>query len=363
MKLERFTCCQKEPHFEQIKNGYRCMDCGKVFWRRTIDYRDEVFAFDKLRCQAKFKGRKADYVKSANLFSTLQTGRVNIMRMDAAYTVLEEKSYKVKKSVLEHKLNFNNTFLTITEHGIIDIYDMETGEGISQYKSGRKYSPYKIKVFPLGKTGKWLYIDTEKIVCFSDDFQESRTILLFQDLFTEGVMSVQSADCTLEYDSFAVHVLYWKTIDGKKYLRGASLVIKFEEDGYDRKHILYGAEHDMTYDFEKDIYHGIYHDKMIMIKDDGKTNELCELPTVRSYSDGGGVFWVEEFIGFAEKLYFLTDHIIVLFYDWEMIILDIQKQEILYSVETGYNLIQSFFVMDKHTICFSAGLSTYIINV
>lgn len=359
--MERFTCCQAEPHFETIKNGYQCMDCGKVFLNRSIDYNTENLVFDKLRYQVKFRGRKADYIKSINLFSTLQTGVVNIMQMDDEYTVLEQKNIKVKKSVLTHRLHFNHTLLTITDHGVIDVYDTTTEKAIAQFKSKKEY--YKLEVFPLGKTGNWLYIDTEKIVCFSNDFQESRTIVLFQDMFREGVMWICSVDVNTDYDCFAIHVRYLKNIDDKTYIRGASFVIKYQDDDFDVKHTLHGAEDELTYDFERKIYRGINQDKMLLVKEDGKIDEVCELPTVRSYSDGGGVFWVDEFISSANKLYFIRDHVIALLYDGQVIVLDIQKQEILHSMEVGYNLIQSFFVMDAHTICFSGGLNTYIVSV
>lgn len=89
--------------------------------------------------------------------------------------------------------------------------------------------------------------------------------------------------------------------------------------------------------------------------------KICELPVVRSYSDGGGVFGLEEFMGFPEKLYFLGDNVIALRYCWEIVILDVKKQRIITSIEG--NLIQSFFVMAESTICFSAGLNTYIVQL
>lgn len=73
------------------------------------------------------------------------------------------------------------------------------------------------------------------------------------------------------------------------------------------------------------------------------------------------MFWLEEFIGFPEKLIFLKDSVIALRYCCEIVIYDVKKRKIVTSMEG--NLIQSFFIMEEDTICFSAGLNTYIVQL
>ncbi len=259
-------------------------------------------------------------------------------------------------------LNFNNTFLTVTQSGIIDVYSTDTQEAVAQFKTVRTKNSdyYDMKVCPLGTDGRWLLVDREKVSCCSNDFKECQTLLLFRDVVRGDVLSIASVDCNLGYDCFAVHINYW--IDSQ-HIAQASFIIVSREEKYDIRHILYAPENDLTYDFGKQIYRGVYHDKMIMVNEQGRIDEQCRLPTVRSYSDGGGIFWVEEFIRFPEKLFPLSDHAVALVYLYEIIILDTREQKIIAAYETGYGIISSFHVMDSNTICFSGGRNTYIVEI
>lgn len=364
MEYEYFLCCKKKPHFEKIKNGYKCMDCGKIFLRKSLDYKGKTFPFRKWRYQKKFKGRKADFIKckDVSVFSTLETGKVNFIYIDGKNVIVEEISIKVKKAVLEHKLNFNNTFLTITENGVIDIYNMKTGEIKSQLKTGEKYYDHTMKIFPLGKKGEWIYIDTKKIISFSGDFSQKQQVIYFEGILGNEILSIKSVDCNVEYDYFLVHVCYVsKEIENSKYVERAAIILRYQHNNFDIKILRYGIENELTYNFESNTYYGVKHNEMIKMDSRYNIEKICELPVVRSYSDGGGVFWLEEFMGFPEKLYFLKDNVIALRYCWEIVILDVKKQQVITSIEG--NLIQSFFVMAENTICFSAGLNTYIVQL
>lgn len=362
MELNNFICCQENPQFEKVKEGYRCMNCGKIYLSSSIEYEGKTITFGKIKYQTKIRGRKADYLKNINTFSTLETGKVNIMHMDNQYDIVSTKSIKVKKNVLEHKLNFYSKCLTISEKGIIDIYDIESEEIIGQYKTGREYNHYKLKIFPLGQEGKWLYIDTEKILSCSSEFNNRKTILQFRDVFGNDILSIKSVDYNLTYDSFAIHVNYiTEKEDGKHNIMQSSFVLKYKNGNFDVEHIVNKDGYKLSYEFKTGIFYGIDCNKLISVNQD--IGELYNLPIVRCYSDGEGIFFVEEFIRFPEKSYFLTDNVIVLLYMQEIIILDIKKRKIIDSFDGGYNLIQSFFIIDINTICFSAGLNTYIYNV
>ena len=359
--MERFTCCKKDTTFEKLKNGYKCTQCGKIYLNNSICYLKENLEFDDIKYRSKFRGRKADYIKNKNkrLFSTLQTGKVEIMKIDKECNVLEKQIIKVKKNVLEHKLNMNDTFLTITDKGVINVYDIKSEEMISEIKLGIEYSHYKIKILPFGKQGNWLYIDTEKIVIFSNDFKNSRLVLVFKEFIEcEKAISISSVDYNLEYDCFAIHILYWKKEVDDNYIKGASFRLN-NEGTYEE--IFYDSGIELTYDFDEQIYYGIYHNNMISMNEKGEIQNLQILPSIKKYSDGGGIFWLEEFISFPEKIRFLTDDTIVLIYKFSIIIFNIAEHKIIASFNT--QLLQSFFVMDSDTICISAGVNTYIINV
>ncbi len=367
MEWEKFVCCQKEPRFEKIKNGYRCAHCGRIYWNKSVDYNGEIFLFDKLNYLTKFRGDKADHIIDGDMhiLAIIHAGIVDIIYMNAAYEVESKKSIKVKKSAREVKLNFDNRFLTITDRGIIDVYDIETGHVISQFKTGRKCNCFKLNILPFGKNGDWIYIDTQKIACFSSDFKESQIILSFADIFEQEAFSVNGAmnyaDNDSEYRSFAFHVMYWSLNNKKKLLTGASIFLNYQNGGFNIQQIHYEAECDMTYNFDEKLYVGIYRDEMIKVGESGKVEKIRMLPTVKEYSDGGGVFWVEEFIGYPEKIRFLSEDKIALVYTFSIIIFDIKEQKIIASYHA--KLILSFFVMDSETICFSAGINTYIIHL
>lgn len=367
MEQKKFTCCQNEPRFMKVKQGYQCAHCGKIYPSKLVDYNGKSFLFSKLKYQAKFRGDKADYIHDDNesIFATIHTGIVDIMYMNKLHEVYKIKSIKVKKSAKEIRLNFNRSFLTITDSGVIDVYDIETGQIIAQYKTRKECNCFKLNILPFSKNGNWIYIDTQSVIRFSHDFKESQTILMFADLFEEGVYSVNGAmnyaDNNSRYDKFVFHVMYWTWVNGKKWLKGASVALDFNKENYTIKKVIYDAEDNMTYDFKKQIYYGICHDDMISMDEKGQVQKLQILPSVKSYSDGGGIFWLEEFVGYSEKIRFLTDDKIVLIYAFSIIIFNIEKQKIIASFDT--RLIQSFFVMDSDTICFSAGVNTYIIKL
>lgn len=184
------------------------MDCGRVFLRKTLDYNGKTILLSKWDYNEKIRGRRADYIKIKNnsVFSTLQTGRVNLMHISDRNVFLDKTSIKVKKAVMRHVLNFNNTFLTITVNGVVDVYNMENGEKISQLRSGKDY--YNIKILPLGKKGKWLYIDTEKINCLSCDLLTEQKVICLEDIFGNEIISIRSVACTAKYDYFVIHILY-----------------------------------------------------------------------------------------------------------------------------------------------------------
>lgn len=365
MIVERFVCCEKTTPFEKVENGYKCTQCGKIYLNKSICYLKENLEFDDTKYQSKFRGRKADYIKNENkhLFSTLQTGKVEVMRIDKEYNVLERKIVKVKKNVLEHKLNMNDTFLTITDKGVINVYDIKRAEIISEIKLGIEYSHYKIKIFPFGKQGNWLYIDTEKIVIFSNDFKNSRVVLVFKEFIeSDKAMSISSVDYNLEYDCFAIHILYWKKEVDDNYIKRASFHLNNNEGTYTYEKIFYDSGIELTYDFDEQIYYGIYNNTMIMMKRNGEVNILYELPIVKSYSDGG-IFWVEEFLSSPHKMFFLSNNLVVLLYAHEWIIMDIENKIIKRAFDAKSNLIQSFFILDENTITYSAGLNTYIVKI
>lgn len=369
MEWEKFNCCQKESQFKKINNGYQCVYCGKIFLSESVEYRGKSFSFDKLEYKAKFRGDKADYLNSEDkhILAAIHPGIVDIMYMDNAHNILDKKSVKVKKSVNEVRINYNHTFLTITDRGVIDVYSMETGQSIAQYKTGRQCNCFKLNILPFGKQGNWLYIDTEKIVCFSNDFRESNTVLLFTDLFNNGAFSISRAmnfaEHNSEYDSFAFHVLYWDQIEGKDWLKGASIILDCEKGVFNIKKIFYDAGYNMTYDFKKQKYFGTYNDDMVCINESGEIKKIQKLPIIRKYSDGGGIFHLEEFIGFPEKVYFITDSKIALIYTFSIVILDTKKQKIMVSYHTNTKPILSFLIIDSETICFSAGINTYIVDL
>lgn len=58
MEYKHFLCCQKKPHFEKIKNGYKCMDCGKIFLRKSLDYNGKSFPFSKWRYQKNLEAER-----------------------------------------------------------------------------------------------------------------------------------------------------------------------------------------------------------------------------------------------------------------------------------------------------------------
>jgi hypothetical protein len=239
---------------------------------------------------------------------------------------------------------------------------MKTGELKSQLKSGEKYYEHKMKIFPLGKRGGWIYIDTKKIIGFSGDFSQKQQVICFEDILGKEILAIKSVDCNVEYDYFLIHVCYVsKEIENNKYTERATIILRYQHNNFDIKILRYGIENELTYNFESNMYYGIKHNEMIKMDSRYNIEKICELPVVRSYSDGGGVFWLEEFMGFPEKLYFLGDNVIALRYCWEIVILDVKKQRIITSIEG--NLIQSFFVMAESTICFSAGLNTYIVQL
>ncbi|MCM1181036.1 MAG: hypothetical protein NC347_12315 [Clostridium sp.] len=367
MEWEKFNCCQQEPKFKKINNGYQCVYCGKFFKSESVEYRGKSFSFDKLKYQAKFRGDKADYLISEDehIFAVMHPGIVDIMYLDNAHNVLDRKSVKVKKSVKEVRLNYNHTFLTITDRGVVDVYSMETGQSIAQYKSGRQCNCFKLNILPFGKQGNWLYIDTEKIIWFSNDFKESNTVLLFTDLFKDGAFSINGAmnfaENNSEYDRFAFHILYRDQIEGKNWLKRASIVLDYEKDVFNVKKIFYDAGYNMTYDFIKQKYFGAYNDDMVCMNERGEIEKIQKLPIIKKYSDGGGIFPLEEFIGFPEKIRFITDTKVALIYTFSIVILDIKEQEIVVSYHT--KLILSFLIIDSETICFSAGINTYIVDL
>lgn len=295
-------------------------------------------------------------------FFPLETGKVNFIYFDSQNKIIEKRQIKVKKTVLQYKLNFNNTFLTITENGVIDVYDMQTGKMKAQLKSGQQYYKHKIKIFPLGKQGEWLYIDTQKIIRFSNDFDCKQRIVYFQEILDNDILAINSVDCNEMHDYFLIHVCYLsKEIENNQHIQQATIVLKYGCNDFDVEILHYGVENELTYNFKSNTYYGVKHNEMIKMDSQGNSEKICELPVVRGYSDGGGVFWLEEFMRFPEKLYFLKDNVIVLRYSWEIVVLDVRKQKIITSIEG--NLIQSFFIMAEDTICFSAGLNTYIVNV
>lgn len=363
-KYTYFKCCQTNPHFEKTKNGYKCMDCGKIFLRKSLDYNGKTIPFSQWGNQKRIRGRKADYIKCKNgsIFSTLETGKVNFMYIDNKNELVDKTSIKVKKTTLEHKLNFNNTFLTITENGVINVYNMKTGETISQLKSGKKYYVHKMKIFPLGKKGEWIYIDTEKIINFSGDFDQKQQVIYFESILDNEILAIKSVDCNVEYNYFLIHVCYVSgETENNKYIERATIILTYQHNKFDIKILRYGVENELTYNFESNLYYGVKHNEMIKMDDRCNVEKICELPVIRSYLDGRKVFWLEEFIGFPEKLYFLKDNVIVLRYCWEIVIFDVKKQKIITSIES--NLIQSFFIISEQTICFSAGLNTYIVQL
>lgn len=312
----------------------------------------------------KIRGRKADFIKCKDIsvFSTLETGKVNFIYIDGKNVPTEKTSIKVKKTVLKHKLNFNNTFLTITENGVIDVYNTKTGKIKSQLKSGEKYYEHKMKIFPLTKKGEWIYIDTKKIINFSSDFNQKQQVIYFEDILGNEILAIKSVDCNAEYDYFFIHVCYVSAErENSKYIKRATIILRYQHKNFNIKILRYDVENELTYNFDSNTYYGIKHNEMIKMDSRFNFEKICELPVVRSYSDGGGIFWLEEFIGFPEKLYFLKDNVIALRYCWEVVILDIKNQQIITSIED--NLIQSFFVMAENTICFSAGLNTYIVQL
>lgn len=73
--------------------------------------------------------------------------------------------------------------------------------------------------------------------------------------------------------------------------------------------------------------------------------------------------WLEEFISYPEKLYFLSSDIVVLLYLREIIIVNIDRNIIEYSFTSNGGLIQLFIILDFETICFSVGLNTYIVKL
>jgi hypothetical protein len=364
MKNKKFLCCQQAPHFKKIKNGYQCLDCGKIFFRKSLDYGGKNYSFSKWKYQWKIRGRKADFIKCRDvfIFSTLETGKINLIYYDRENRIIEQMQIKVKKTVMMHKLNFNNTFLTITENGVINVYNIKTGEMKAQLKSEEQYYKHKIKIFPLGKRGKWLYIDTQKIINFSNDFNHKQQVVYFQKILDNEILAINSVDCNEKYDYFLIHVCYLsKEIDNDKHIQQATIVLKCECNDFDIKILHYGVENELTYNFKSNTYYGVKHNEVIKMDSKGNSEKICESPVVRSYSDGGKIFWLEEFTRFPEKLYFLQDNVIALRYSWEIVILDVQKQKIIAAIEE--NLIQSFFVMAEDTICFSAGLNTYIVQL
>lgn len=364
--MERFVCCQTDTHFEKIKRGYRCKDCGKIFLDKSICYLGVETEFKSTKTFDKFRGRKADYIKNVNkhIFSTLETGKVVVMNMDDNYSVMDSKAFKVKKNVLEHKLNNNNTFLTITDKGVVNVYNMETQKMVSEIKLGIEYSHYKIQIFPFGSEGKWLYIDTEKILLLSNDLRTLKEILLFKDYIEgEKIMSISSVDYTLGYNSFAIHIRYWKKENAGEFIKHASVIVKNNGETCTVEKNLDDSKFDLTYDFIENIYYGIYHNKMISMTQIGKINEMCELPIIKRYTNGGGILWLEEFIRFPEKLYFFSENLIAFLYLHELIVLDIEKSEIKFCFDAKSNLIQSFIIFDKNVFSFSAGLNTYIMKI
>lgn len=362
--MDKFFCCKKNANFERIKNGYKCMECGKVFRERMICYSEEMIEFMNKKTYQKFKGRKSEYMdaKEQKILSTLQTGIVTNQFLNDDYEVINKKEFKVKKSVLIHRLNLNDTFLTITDNGVVNVYNTKTEEMFSEVRLGMTYD--KVEVLPFGNEGKWIFIDTEKIGIFSNDFKKFELVLLFKNVLDcNEIMRIFSVDYNSAYDNFVVHVGYRLVDDKDTRMKKAIFVLKMKSSNIEVEQ--FKCENvciELTYDYEKHTFYGICDDKMIRMSEKNKIEEVLKLPFVKKYSDGGGIFWVEEFISYPEKLYFLSDNVVVLHYLGELIVFDIDEKEIKYSYTANGNLIQSFTILDKETICFSAGLNTYIVK-
>ncbi len=123
-----------------------------------------------------------------------------------------------------------------TKNGVIDVYNMKTGETISQLKSGEKYYVHKMKIFPLGKKGEWLYIDTEKVINFSGDFDQKQQVIYFKDILGNEILTIKSVDCNVEYNYFLIHVCYVSgEIENSKYIERATIILRYQHNKFDIK--------------------------------------------------------------------------------------------------------------------------------
>lgn len=364
--MNEFFCCKKDSQFKRVKNGYQCIHCGKIYPDKEICYLETNYTFKKIKYDRKLRGRKVDYIETQDykIIATLRTGIIHIDILKEGFKVINKKEFSIKKNVLAHKLNVNNTFLTISEKGVINLYNMKTGEMFSEIKLGVEYNGNELKIFPFGKDGAWLFIDTDKISIFSNDFKIESLVFLFKDkLNCNSIMWISNVDYNSDYDCFAIHINYRLANDEDTRVKRASFILKKNGNEVDVEQYEYNVNFNLTYDFKNEGFYGIQKDIVIKMDKECYVTELGKVPFIKSHSDGGGILWLEEFINYPEKIYFLSSNIIILLYLSEIIIVNIDRNTIEYSFDLNGGLIQSFIFLDFDTICFSAGLNTYIVQL
>ena len=119
----------------------------------------------------------------------------------------------------------------------------------------------------------------------------------------------------------------------------------------------------MTYDFVKQKYFGTHNNEMVCMNKRGEIKNLQKLPIIKTHSDGGGIFPLEEFVSYPEKIRFITDTRIALIYTFSIMVFDLEKQIIEAAYYTESNPVKTFCIIDSETICFSAGINTYVIDL
>jgi hypothetical protein len=353
--MDRFICCKEPAKFEKTKNGFKCLYCGKMFLQKSLLWQNQVVDIqpNKIKKLEKYRGRKSDYLKSKCIYSTLETGKVNIYKK--ASGIFEySKTIIVKKNVLKHLINKDGKLITVSESGVIDVYDIESETKISSFKT--EYSYRHIEICP--ELNGWLYLDKEKIIWLSSDCSQRESILTFSDINIEDVWHVEKIESN---DSNEFYAFFWyRDEENQPSKVGVTKIERDLKKGFKYSFMSFPFKY-YSYDFKEESFYGI-EDKKSFLKFNSKKKDV-EVPIVQKYSDGGGVFWVEEFFDYPNNVHRIKEDVFYLKYYHDFIVYNIKTHMIINWYDFGSDLIQSVVIIDENMISVSAGLNSYIVTV
>lgn len=358
---EIFYCCVNQPLIKVNENGYVCPKCGKYYAKYSILFQNETLNFEELRKKnlIKLRGRKVSKTSNNKEIATLQTGKVSFYNLSEKGTPLFFREYEVKKSSLELHVQENNIFLTITDSGVVDVYEKNNGTLIGSRKIKSKFSNYYVT--PCEREAKWLLVTAPGIYLCDESFSKEQEIVnLFEELdcYKFNVKKINS------YNESGEYVFYIRYLSNIKdnYHKYALIVVN--ADGgrveYSIKK-LENYEYRYTYQLDKNKYYALKSNVLYEICND-VPKKICELPIVVELLDGDVLQHPEQFLESPIGIQFINKDLIALLYDTELIIFDISTQKIKQSFCFKENLMQSFLILDNRII-FSTGLNTYIYNL